>query len=292
MSSKQAVTFDADIWGQIMLKPDIIHELQDMRHLEWARIRHSSGTAGSYLKAYSVSRGKKLYYKLSCYDSVNGITGHECVNELIADRLLTILGIEHLGYQLIHGLICIGDKEYKTYLCASEDFKSVGDSKIALDDYYDLEREEGESVLDFCIRMGWYDYICRMLTVDFLILNRDRHGANIEILRHGSSGIVRPAPIFDHGISLIYNCRSEEDAAKVDPLEDKPVQSFIGSRSSLENLKLIKPGNFPALRDLEERDRAVLFAGMEGILPGIYLDKIWEMIWRRWQIYEAVRDSR
>ena len=29
----------------------IIRELQDMRHLEWSKIRHSSGTAGSGLAA-------------------------------------------------------------------------------------------------------------------------------------------------------------------------------------------------------------------------------------------------
>ena len=43
----------------------IIHEKQDMTHLSWSKIRNSSGTAGSFLKAYSVLGGKKTYYKLS-----------------------------------------------------------------------------------------------------------------------------------------------------------------------------------------------------------------------------------
>ena len=30
----------------------IIYELQDMTHLSWAKTRNSSGTAGSFLKAY------------------------------------------------------------------------------------------------------------------------------------------------------------------------------------------------------------------------------------------------
>ncbi len=66
--------------------------------------------------------GKKLYYKLSCFDSVHGITGHECVNELVTDRLLSILGIPHLHYRLLHGTGRIEGKEYETWLCASEDF--------------------------------------------------------------------------------------------------------------------------------------------------------------------------
>ena len=83
----------------------IIHEKQDLTYLSWSKIRSSSGTAGSFLKATSELGGKKTYYKLSNYDSQKGVVGHECVNEIIADRLLTILGIEHLHYQLIHCLL-------------------------------------------------------------------------------------------------------------------------------------------------------------------------------------------
>ncbi|MBR0400403.1 MAG: hypothetical protein IJH95_06290 [Mogibacterium sp.] len=271
-----------------MLKPDVINEIQDLRYLNWARVRHSSGTAGSYLKAYDKFRGIKRYYKLSCYDSVNGITGHESVNEIIVDRLLTILGIEHLHYQLIHAVISIDSQDHETYLCVSEDFKQPGDSKIALDDYYELEREKGESILSFCRRMGWADYIYRMLVVDYLILNRDRHGANIEILRDSQRGITHPAPLFDHGLSLVYSCRTDEEVGAFDPMDDKPVQSYVGSRSALDNLSLIPEREKPVLRRLEERDRAVLFAGLEEVIPQIYRDKIWEIIWNRWRYYEDI----
>ena len=47
---------------------DLIRDLLDLRYLEWSRIRHSSGTAGSYLKAYDIIDGRKTYYKLSCYE--------------------------------------------------------------------------------------------------------------------------------------------------------------------------------------------------------------------------------
>ena len=66
----------------------IIHEKQDMTYLSWSKIRNSSGTAGSFLKAYSMLGGKKTYYKLSNFDQMGGIIGHECVNEIIVDRLL------------------------------------------------------------------------------------------------------------------------------------------------------------------------------------------------------------
>ena len=85
----------------------LIKEKQDLTHLHWSKYRNSPGTAGSFLKAYSELGGKKVYYKLSNFDSTKGVIGHECVNELIVDRLLTILGVPHVHYQLIHADILI-----------------------------------------------------------------------------------------------------------------------------------------------------------------------------------------
>ena len=274
-----------------MLSPDVIKEIQDMRHLEWSRIRHSSGTAGSYLKAYETINGRKVYYKLSCFDSVHGITGHECINEIIVDRLLFILGVQHLKYQLIYYEILIDGKYYDTCICASEDFKEPGDSKIALDDYYDLKKYQNESMLDFCRRMKWEEYIYTMLVIDFLILNRDRHGANIEILRNRRTGLVRPVPLFDHGLSLIFNCRTDSEVRSADVMEDKPVQCCVGSRSAEKNLTLIPKDKLPVFRNLEERDRIILFKDLENFLPACYFEKIWEMIWTRWNYYENLRNT-
>lgn len=262
----------------------VIKELRDMRYLDWSRIRKSSGTAGSFLKSYETNReGKKIYYKLSNYDVRYGITGHECVNEIIVCRLLDILGIEHLDYDLIHALIEIDGMEYETWLCASKDFKEVGDSKIALDDYYELEREADETPFGFCCRMGWERSIYEMILIDYLILNRDRHGANIEVLRNRRSQTTRLAQLFDHGMSLLCRCQSAEEAGSFDVMEDRPVQSFVGSNSAEDNLNLIPDDMMPRLRPLEKRDRGVILADLDEILKPVYLDKIWEMIWHRWE---------
>ncbi|MCR4892843.1 MAG: hypothetical protein K5989_11765 [Lachnospiraceae bacterium] len=88
-----------------------------------------------------------------------------------------------MEYELINADIEIEGTVYSTYLCASEDFKERGESKIALDDYYRANAEKGESHYDFCKKQGWQEYIDTMIVLDYLILNRDRHGANIEVLR-------------------------------------------------------------------------------------------------------------
>lgn len=264
----------------------IIREMQDLTYLSWSLLRASSGTAGSFLKSTSDIGASKIYYKLSNYDAMRGVIGHECVNELIVDRLLSIFGIDHLHYQLVHAEIQVDQKKVETYLCASEDFKRPGEDKVALDVLYQLERNDGESPLEFCVRQGWGEYIYQMLVVDYLILNRDRHGANIEVLRDTKKKTLRLAPIFDHGLSLLFNCYDEDAARNFDILKDRPVQCFVGSRSTWENLKLIPPGELPVLTPLREKDREVLLEGMDGILGQPWLDKIWEMIWGRWKRYE------
>ena len=270
----------------------IIHEKQDLRYLSWSLIRSSSGTAGSFLKATDDLQQPKLYYKLSNYDSMRGIIGHECVNELIVDRLLNILGIEHLHYDLVHAEIDVDGKAMDTYLCASSDFKERGEHKIALDAYYQAERANNETPLAFCIRNGWSAYIYKMLVVDFLILNRDRHGANIEVLRNAQKKSLRLAPIFDHGLSFLFNCYTEEDIEKFDVMKDRMVQCFVGSRSVQENLLLIPKEELPSLNPLKESDRSTLLAGLENIIPTSLQDKIWSMIWQRWLYYEDFCNQR
>ena len=151
------------------MKSQVIERKQDLTALSWAKARQSSGTAGSFLKSFDDLGGRKVYYKLSDYDPVNGIIGHECINEIVVCRLLEILGVEHVDYQLIHADVVIDGKTHETWLNASEDFKRPGESKVALDTYYALERQGDETPLEFCIRHGWGQQIWECLVVDFLI---------------------------------------------------------------------------------------------------------------------------
>lgn len=268
------------------MKTKIINEKQDLTYLKWSHIRSSSGTAGTFLKSESTLHGAKIYYKLSNFDPVKGVVGHECVNEIIVDRLLTILGVEHLSYELINADIEIEGNIYSTYLCASEDFKKRGESKIALDDYYRTNAQKGESHYDFCVREGWKEYIDRMIAVDYLILNRDRHGANIEVVRNSRAHTLRIAPLFDHGLSLLYSCMSDNDVEQFDIMQDKRCQNFIGGYSCYENLQLIKDKTKIFENKLQESDRDIIFEGMDNILSDIFINKIWNMIYERYKIYE------
>lgn len=264
----------------------IIREKQDLTYLKWSHIRSSSGTAGTFLKTSSETNGKKLYYKLSNFDPVKGVIGHECVNEIIVDRLLTVLGVEHLAYELIHADIEIDHRIYETFLCVSEDFKQRGDSKVAIDDFYRVNASVGESPYDFCTRLGFGAYIDQMLAVDYLILNRDRHGANLEILRNARAHKLRIAPLFDHGLSLLFSCTQDDEAAAFDIMADRKCRNFIGTDSCKDNLALIRNKREVFQNVLRESDREFIFSGLTGIISETFQDRIWEMIRSRYTVYE------
>lgn len=270
------------------METKVITEKQDLTYLKWAHARNSSGTAGTFLKSQSVIQGQKIYYKLSNFDSEKGVVGHECVNEIIVDRLLSLLEIEHLHYQLIHADITLDGKTYETWVCASADFKKRGETKAALDDYYQINREGTESRYAFCRRNGWQHYVDTMIAVDYLILNRDRHGANIEILRDARKKSIRIAPLFDHGLSLLYSCYDDREVETFDVMEDKLCQNFIGGRSVYENLQLIADKNQILRTPLREQDKETLFMDLEQAISGKRKEKIWEMIWTRWCEYEKL----
>jgi len=271
---------------------NVITDIQDLTYLEWSKVRKSSGTAGSFLKAVTGTGKDKRYYKLSDFDSVNGITGHECVNEIIADRLLDLLGVEHLSYDLIHAEIRIQDKTYLTWLCASDDYKHPAEAKTAFDIYFEADRTRGESVMEYCIRKGWDDYLYRMFTVDFLILNRDRHGANLEVLTDRKTQQVRLSPLFDHGLSFVFSCHDLDALERFDVTGDYPVQCFAASHSARSNLDLIPNEQFPVFNELKADDYEYMFADLQEALDQPWLDKIREMIRQRWSIYEDLRNQK
>ena len=270
------------------MKTEIITEKQDLTFLKWAHARTSSGTAGTFLKSESSLNGRKVYFKLSNFDQVHGIVGHECVNEIIVDRLLTVLGVDHLHYRLINAEIEIEGRTYRTWLCESEDFKERGESKTALDDYYRVNAQKGESHYDFCVRNGWKKYIDEMIAVDFLILNRDRHGANIEVLRNARAHTLRIAPLFDHGLSFLYSCISDEEALSFDIMEDRRCQNYIGSLSCYENLSLINDKKAVFANKLKKSDSDFIFNGLDGVISGVFLDRIRDMIYERYRIYDSL----
>ena len=69
-------------------------------------------------------------------------------------------------------------------------------------------------------------------------------------------------------------------------MQDRPVQCFVGSYYAQQNLQLIPREKMPQLHPLQEKHKAILLEGLDGIIPRYLQEKIWNMIWKRWLYYE------
>lgn len=265
-----------------MATRDVVRKTQDLTNISWSERVSSSGTAGTYLKARTGESTRMLYYKLARFNGLE-IDGHECVNEIIASRLMDILGIEHLPYRLIHARISIAGREYDTWLNSSRNFRSRGERKIAFGAFFDLYCQAGETPFGLCQRFGWAEQIKQMMLVDYLMVNRDRHSSNVEVLV-APNGTRRLSPIFDTGFSLLAPYAGDvERALRFDPLAPVATNNFIGSRSLEENLLECAP--VTGVSPLKESDKEILLNGLQEALDPRLLEKSWQIIWERWQHY-------
>ena len=217
----------------------------DYNKLFWDVYKNSSGTAGTFLKAYKDG----VYYKASNFDNARGFYGHESLNEIIARNLARMLKIEHLEYELHYATITVFNKQYTTFFTGSKNFRKSNEFKMTLETFYEMYCESQESIWDFLCRQGWSSYFYDMFLFDWLIYNRDRHGANIEVL--SSSNGTRLAPLFDHGLSFGFSCYEFQGFDDFNKLADNPVNNYVGSRILSENLTLVPAAVLHKVDDIQ-----------------------------------------
>lgn len=263
-----------------MSKRDVIRKLQDMTHLAWDEKTVTSGTGGTFLKSRTKTSRGNVYYKLSCYDRYRGIYGHESVNELLASRILERLDIDHIPYRLIHAKVLVNGKEHETWLSESRDYRASNERRQALDRHIEQNALPSETPLEFCVRQGWESGINEMMAFDYLIINRDRHGANVEVvLRDGRAEL---APLFDHGVSFAFSCYGNSDRiVRFDAMDDYQAQNYLGSRSLEYNLGLIPQGTLQGSIVSDGPDW--LFHGLHDAMPEKLRCKVWEIVESRWK---------
>lgn len=261
---------------------------EDLTGLNWsANPRDTKGTGGTFLKAELQSGRYRYYYKMSHYNDSVGIYGHEAALEVLAYHLLTALGIPCCKYELIDADLRIDDRNFRGYVSKSPDFKKKGESKVSFEEHYRLKRERGESPIDFCMRSGFSEYLNQMLFADFLIISRDRHGANIEVLS-SENGEIRLSPLFDNGICLTAPYFSDERRmlANIDIL-DYSVNNFFGTPSLTDNLKYMTAP--VAVNALTAKKLNNILKKFKGVLTDSHLSILERMIARR---YEYAKEKK
>ena len=115
--------------------------------------------------------------------------------------------------------------------------KKIADAGLLCDHYTDC-----------CIELGIpgvRESLDKMLTVDYLIVNNDRHFNNFGAVRNAQTlEWVMPAPLFDNGSSFWYN----QDAANIPKIDKSKSQPFLDTHE--EQIKLVKDFSWLNFTDL------------------------------------------
>ena len=162
---------------------DMTKARQDLRYLSWDEHTQPSGLTGTCPKAREGTGVNATFYKLCDEDRACDIHNQAPFNELVACRLMDILGIAHVKQHLVHARIKVQGHERDAWLLRSKCYREKGMQSAALELVFDAGQQQYETPLEFCLRQGWSHQVSALLLVDFLIANRSRTGDNIESIR-------------------------------------------------------------------------------------------------------------
>jgi len=161
-------------------------------------------TNGMLPKAWRLIENDGIYlYKGGTSGAAN--TGNEPFSEYYAHQIADVMGLSSIPYELENWKGILASKcklftDIDTAFIPIGRIVRTGGLKAVLQYYKDLGGE-------------YYESIRSMLVFDAVIYNEDRHFGNFGLLRDNHSGeILRPAPLFDHGLSL-FNFAMPNDIA-------------------------------------------------------------------------------
>lgn len=158
-------------------------------------------TNGMLAKGWRRIQGKVYLYKSGTVGFSNA--GNEPYCEYYASQVGKRMGLDIVSYGLA---------KWKGRLCSTcELFTSKKLSYIPIGR---LVKKGGiNAVIDFYKNLGskFMDSLTDMIVFDSLILNTDRHLGNFGVLVDNETNrIIRPAPLFDHGLSLLTYLPEDE----------------------------------------------------------------------------------
>ena len=157
-------------------------------------------TNGNLKKCWRIIDGKRVLLKSGSYPFQQ-----QSFNEVIASRIMDRLGIDHVPYTVTW----INDEPYS--VC--EDFVTKDTELISAWRVMHLRpkaNHENEYLyyVNICQELGIdiVPALDRMIVLDYIIANEDRHFNNFGLLRDANTlEWLGAAPIFDSGTSLWYN---------------------------------------------------------------------------------------
>ena len=190
------------------------------------------------------SEGTQVKYYKNGYWYKEDSYGGEANSEYLVSGLLTFSDLKEKEYVLYE----LGEINGKA-ACRSKNFLSEGEEFITLYRYYELTtgkkinedilkyetpQARADFVLNFFEKACSIDltgYFSKIFTLDYIILNEDRHFNNLGIV-YTNEGIYKQAPIFDNGKSLLVGNPSINKRLPIEENVKRVVaRPFSGSHS-------------------------------------------------------------
>lgn len=170
----------------------------------------------------------------------------EPFNEVIASKYMKKLGIDCVSYDIVW------QDGYPYSIC--RDFISKDTELISANHLMKIKKKSNnentyQHFVSCCKEVGLdaVPFLDRMLTVDFIIANEDRHFNNFGLIRNAETlEFVGFAPIYDSGTSLCYN-RNERQFNRY---ESKPFhKEFIKQAALIKNLDWLDADKAASIQD-------------------------------------------
>ncbi len=237
---KRVNFFDKDFsydLGELLFNPDF----------EKSIICASSpdGSTGGYLKKkWIIADGKRCLIK----DGTNP-TRQQPINEALASKIMDLLGIDHVKYELIYS------DERRCSIC--DNFLTPDTEYVSAWSVMKTQpRQKGvsayEHFMNCCKELGVPDITSatdKMIVGDYLIGNEDRHFNNFGLIRDANTLEWKGfAPLFDFGNSFYYDRLMDQ----IKQCKDVPCKPF--TKTYDEQLKLVSSFDwidFSKLREIK-----------------------------------------
>lgn len=206
---------------------------------------------GCLKKRWKLINGKRCLVK-----GGSDLARQQPFNEVIATKIMERLGISHVGYELIW------DSGSPYSVC--EDFVTADTELVSAWRILQTQKKPNnvsvyQHFVNCCQALGVTDIVKsldRMLVLDYIIANEDRHLNNFGLLRNAETlEWIGFAPIYDSGSSLGYDKVASQIRSQAD-ITCKPFK-----KSHADQIKLVSDFSwidFDKLSDVDETIRETM----------------------------------
>lgn len=191
----------------------------DLNHINY--MSPDVASDGWLKKKWRIIGGERILFK-----GGSGSNHQEPYNEVLATAIMNRLGIDCAQYTLT----LIGNNPYS----ACKDFITAETELVTAHNIIRAVKKPNNSsiyehYIDCCKEFGITDIqdkINQMLTLDFIIVNEDRHLNNFGLIRNAQTlEYISAAPIYDNGTSMWFNTATQNMKAGAREIGSKPFKT-------------------------------------------------------------------